>query len=164
MKKLIISLFVAVSVFAAAPFVSYKPLNITVGTNSVLIAPSVLTTTTNTFTSHGTATYGDLLLLSNSTLWCVTTGTNDTAAFTPVDGDNTSSNAVWRMVRRVRNFISIQNHGATNVYLGFGNAAEKDKGIMLLPNASWTSIGGVPQGDIYAIGEATGLVLTIQEN
>ena len=149
----------------------FKPVNVTVGTGATLILPAVCPKAADVsdFDTEDamTLSVGDIVKTSTGRLFvCVAAGTASTTEPTHADGDAVSGGATLRAMHPRRDYLALVNHGSQAVYVGLGEAAEVNKGIML--NAAGGSVefkrndGLVPQGKIYGITAADTSVVGIQ--
>lgn len=149
-------LIAAISIVAFAGALNRVPLNVDVITASRLIVPST-TKHTNQWAISTAYVYGDKVINSNKSYWCISAGTSSaTVADGPsaLDGDDTTDASVtWRYARERRSQLYIINDGANIIYLGFGNAAVTNRGIRLNANGGVYFVSGdlVPLGDVFAI-------------
>lgn len=171
-KKLIFTPAFALLAFciavSGASFISYKPANIVIGQTSVMILPRVGTVTTNRWAAGAAHAYGDYIVETNQTLWCVSAGSSDSTMFAvPVDGDVTDGTVTWRVLHKVRNQFMIRNMSNTaKVNWAVDTTAVANKGQCLRSAEGYISgqESACPQGAISAISDQASVTVAIQEN
>lgn len=138
--------------------IGYKPLEITVGTSSVMILPPVVPKDSEILSyENSTAyTYGQIVRNGGKLYWCVSAGNSGTGdGPTHSDGDAADGTVSWRTIRPRRNALAITNLQTVDVSLGFDNEAEAGKGEVLTTTGSnhKDGFGGGRcfQGAVYAI-------------
>jgi hypothetical protein len=154
-------------------FVIYKPLAVSVAATSTLIVPAVVVEPSRlaAWTVGQVVAIGDKRVTSDGAGYWVTAIGTGVCAVEPdaTDGDDTGDVQVtWRRIRPRRNQLIIVNDSDTVIYLGFGVAAEANKGVRLSANGgAFNAVGDYgycPECDIYAIAAgAGGKNLCIQE-
>jgi len=147
----------------------FKPVNVTIGTSATLILPAVSPKASDIeeFVAEMALTVGDIITTSTGRLfWCVSSGTAGTTEPDHDDGDAANGAATVRAMSSHREYVALVNHGAQTVYLGLGDPAELNKGIMLAPNGGSVEFkredGQVPPGKIWGIVSTGTSIVGIQ--
>ena len=139
--------------------IGYKPLVVAdIGASSVMVLPPVVPKSTDvgSWVTLTAVARDEIIEGSNGVkYWCVVAGDTGAAEPTHTDGDAADGTVTWRVVRPVRNVLSLVNSGSVEITLARGNAAEAGKGIILTGNGSAVNegfSGPTPyQGAWYAI-------------
>jgi len=143
-------------------FTCYKPLAYTVSDSSVLVVPAI-SIPDNQVSAWAAGDYlvGNKAKYNGNSYMCIGAGTALAGEEpTATDGDQVKGAVTWRYIRPVRNQLIIINDSSEVIYLGFGVAAEANKGVRLSANGgtfnATQALAYVPTCDIYAIAASSG--------
>lgn len=176
MKRLIVAMALigVLAVVAGAAFIAWPPQSMDVTTTSKMILPPVGLDPSDlgSWTTATAYVYGDFVTNGNSRLmyWCTVAGTSTNVASggpTHTDGDATDGPVTWRHIVKERNQLIIVNDGSFPLYLGFGHAAEANKGIRLNANGgtfnAFDNFGYIPKCAVYGVTASGTNNVCIQE-
>lgn len=141
---------------------NYEQQSVSVGLTSKLIVPAADPNTTNRWIASTAFSYGDYIRVFTNNMsryfWCTTAGTssNTTPVWVYTNDTIEASGVVWRSIDQNRGSVYIGNDNAGALYLGWGRAAEANKGyrINALGGSLIDSDDGVKDGEIYGISPA----------
>ena len=142
----------------------YKPQSVSVVTTSTLIIPAATPEATNAWAASTVVAAAEILNVASQNFWWVTSaGTTWTGAPSHYDGDATNGTATLRAIHARRAKLVLSNIGTANVFVAQGNAAEANKGLLLLANGA-NKLETDYQGAIYGISTAgTTNTVTVHE-
>ena len=134
------------------------PLSMDLGTNAVTVLPERSVSRATTWVSGMTVAQGQMVR-NNSRFYMAEAAATSTNAPAHVSG----SVSGFRLVSKgPRAGFVLQNDSSVNMWLAFGETAEEDKGLLLVPTATLTLFGY--QGRVSAVAASgTGNRILITE-
>ena len=149
----------------------FKPLSIAVGNTSTMILPPIRDSLNpamiNDWVTGTIYAQGAIVRSNGRYYWATVGGTSGATAPIQTDGDATDGLMNWRVVRGLREVISVTNMGEGTVFVARGYPAVASAGIVLYKGGSQNE--GYENGEVrpydgayYAISDST-VTLAISE-